>query len=93
MLEIMSLEELVSDAEDGDGYAQLALGYMYEEGDEVPRDLSLAMKWFHRAAERGVEDAMCELGRMYYYGKGTPRDLSEAFGWFMKAAELDHPVA
>ena len=40
-------------AEQGDSYAQNALGEMYREGEGCPRNTVLAYMWFDLAAARG----------------------------------------
>ena len=38
------------EAEQGDGSAQALLGFMYHDGEGVPRNYVLAAMWFHLAA-------------------------------------------
>jgi hypothetical protein len=48
--------------ENADPDCMWALGAMYKEGDGVPKNPTLAMKWMKMAADRGQPDAMKELG-------------------------------
>ena len=73
-------------AEAGDRDGQVALGWLYSSGDEVPRDKGEAVKWYRRAAEQGDLRAQLALGWLYYAGDGVKRDLHEAARWYEKAA-------
>ena len=39
------------------------------------------MKWYTRAAERGIASAQGNLGVMYAYGEGIPKDYVYAYMW------------
>ena len=52
-------------AEQGDSWAQAALGVAYEQGRGVPQDYAAAVSWYRRAAEQGNADAQLNLGFMY----------------------------
>ena len=45
------------------------------------------MKWFRKAAEKGVANAQYDLGTMYVIGQGVSQNYQEAESWFRKAAE------
>ena len=55
---------LTASAEQGNQYAQYALGKLYLLGKEVPKDRSSAIKWFQLAADRGNEYAQYFLEHM-----------------------------
>jgi len=74
-------------AEQGDAYAQFALGVMYAEGKGVPQDHAEAVRWYREVAAQGAADAQYNLGAMYAEGKGVPQDHAEAARWYHKAAE------
>ena len=86
-------EETRKQAEDGDATAQNYLGIMYAKGEEVPKDLAEAVKWFLRASEQGNASAQCNLGIMYGNGEGVPKDPVEAVKWLRKAAEQGYAKA
>lgn len=46
-----------SAAEEGNPKAQLVLGWYYYIGHGIPRDRSLAVKWYERAASKGLPEA------------------------------------
>jgi hypothetical protein len=57
------------------------------EGDNaIPKDYSLALLWYRKAAEQGNTDAQSHLGRLYEDGTGVPQDYSEAYFWANLAA-------
>jgi hypothetical protein len=74
-------------AEAGDAYAQYDLGYMYYEGEGVPRDDAEAARWIRLAADQGHAAAQVNLGVMYADGRGVPQDDAEAVRWYRLAAD------
>ena len=80
-------------AEQGEAFAQFALGDLYEYGLGVPQDYAEAMRWYRKAAEQGERLAECNLGLMYYFGRGAPRDYTEAMNWLGRAAAHGDPLA
>ena len=44
-------------AEQGNQFAQVALAYFFEWGDQVPMDKVEAAKWYRKAAEQGNQSA------------------------------------
>lgn len=81
-------EALRAAAEQGAVDAQYRLAKLYEAGDGVPADLSLAREWTERAASGGDTRAMHDLGVYYARGEGVERDDVAAFRWFRQAAEF-----
>jgi uncharacterized protein len=73
--------------------AQHGLGFMYMEGDCVPKDAAQAVHWFERAAGHGLAGSKTTLALMYAQGQGVPRDLEAARRWYLEAGfnpdELD----
>jgi len=74
-------------AEEGDQVAQSLLAMMYENGEGVRPQPTLAASWYERAARAGHPQAQFHLGRFYRDGVGVDRDSSEAFVWLSLAAE------
>lgn len=87
---VASLRQL---AEAGDRDGQVALGWLYSSGDEVPRDKGEAARWYRLAAEQGDIRAQLALGWLYYAGDGVKRDLREAAHWYEKAAAQGNGTA
>ncbi|CAN0424903.1 unnamed protein product, partial [Laminaria digitata] len=52
-------------ADDGNVWAQHSLGYLYEKGWGVEKDLAEARDWYREAAERGNANSMVNLGALY----------------------------
>jgi uncharacterized protein len=88
-----ALREWTPLAEQGDLYAQTALGIMYYEGKGIPQDYKAAINWFTLAAEQGIDLAQFNLGQMYRNGKGIPQDYENAAKWFTLAAEQGNDLA
>ena len=68
--------------------AQYNLGWMYANGQGVPRDDKTAVKWFRLAAKQGDTDAQNNLGVMYDKGQGVLQDYVRAHIWFNIAASM-----
>ena len=83
----------VSLAEQGHVVSQYNLGAMYYNGQGVPQDFKVAIKWFTLAAEQGFAAAQNDLGFMYYNGQGVPQDFKVAIKWYTLAAEQGFFVA
>lgn len=69
-------------AEKGDGEAQMAIAFMYHDGEGVPKDLRLAYMWFYLAAsllpvgEQAFDDALA--ARDLTAKRMTPEQIAEA---------------
>lgn len=72
-------------AEGGDTNAMNQLGYAYQHGRGVTKDLGQAMHWFQKAATAGNPRAMVNLGFLYERGVGVAQDYQQAMGWYLKA--------
>jgi uncharacterized protein len=66
--------------------AEFALGKLYETGDLLPRDLSLALTWYEKAANQEHVDAQLETMTAYMMGRGTAQDAKRAAQWAERAA-------
>ena len=73
-------------AENGDPWAQVSLGEMYQQGKGVPQDYVKAAYWYQAAAEQGLDLAQINLARLYDDGLGVQQDYAEAFRWYLAAA-------
>ncbi|MDR0829253.1 MAG: hypothetical protein LBN95_03965 [Prevotellaceae bacterium] len=82
-----SASDYRADAERGDKIAQYNLGYCYDNGYGVTKDLYEAFKWYKKSAEQGNAQAQFNLGVCYYNGDGVTKDLYEAVKWYKKSAE------
>ncbi len=75
-------------ADRGFAMAQYRLAKLYERGEGVQADLTVARQWTERAAGSGNRRAMHDLGVYFARGEGAPLDEAAAFRWFRQAAEL-----
>jgi putative methionine-R-sulfoxide reductase with GAF domain len=85
LAEASTWDDLHQLAEQGDPYAQFALGARYATGEEVKQDYSEAVRWFTRAADQGHVVAQATLGAYYWAGRGVPQDLGKAYFWSILA--------
>ena len=51
---VTAYNELKPFAEQGNADAQRRLGWMFDLGEGVPQDYAEAMKWYRKAADRGM---------------------------------------
>ena len=63
--EILDIDELKKQAEQGDAEAQFKLGVCYDNGNGVPQSDTEAVKWWSLAAKQGCVEANYNLGVCY----------------------------
>ena len=63
------------------------LGHIYEEGEQGPKNLIEAAKWYRKAAEAGDLDVQASLGLVLLNGTGLKQDFVEARHWCETAAK------
>ena len=80
-------------AEQGYPLAECQIGFCYQEGLGVEKDLEKALYWTRRAAEHGDRDGQFNLGCFYEDGSAVPRDLEQAAYWYRAAARQGHDLA
>ena len=80
-------------AEQGNEYAQNILGFMYEHGLVLNKNIQHALQWYRKSAEQGNALAQFNLGAMYKNGQGVEKDYSKAIEWYTKAANQSHAYA
>jgi hypothetical protein len=84
---MVTLGELLDRADQDDAAAVFELGLAHSEGVMVEKNLGLAVEYFRRAYELGVEDAIYRLALAYERGgDGLEPDLKEAFYWWRQGA-------
>lgn len=81
------------DAFGGDAAAQLKLGDLYVDGNDVPQDHGEAVKWYCLAADQGNAAAQYRLGRMSARGDHMPQNYTEALRLFRLAADQGYTKA
>ncbi|SUC29528.1 Beta-lactamase hcpA precursor [Providencia rettgeri] len=73
-------------AEKGDAYCQYAMGYLYEHGIGVERNLKQAKAWYTEAAEQEHANAQFAMGLFYHDGLGGDTDYQKAREWYERSA-------
>lgn len=82
-------------AERGDAQSQYFIGEHYELGDSgLPRDLSIALNWYYKAADKGYAAAQYKIGLFHEKGyAGLSGGIASAMPWYEKAAVSGHDAA
>eukprot|EP00298_Acanthocystis_sp_HF-20_P005471 c15625_g1_i1.p1 GENE.c15625_g1_i1~~c15625_g1_i1.p1 ORF type:complete len:365 (+),score=141.40 c15625_g1_i1:82-1095(+) len=79
----MKLEKI---ANNGDQYAQIALGYTLLHGYGVPKDPIKAYECFLKPAKQKNSVAQYWIGLMYESGEGIEKNIDEAIKWLELSA-------
>ena len=87
------IERIYQLANSGDIQARYTLGWMYNKGIGLEKDLQQALRWYKSAAQSGHLEAQINLGWLYFQGKGIKKNLLQAIKWFKKAAHQDDSSA
>ena len=66
-----TIAEFTPDAEDGDAYALVKLGFMAENGWGTSKDYQKAHDFYQRAAELESTEGYISLAKLYAYAKGV----------------------
>lgn len=75
-------------AVNGRAEGQYGLGLLHQKGWAVPRDLSVAAKWYRQAAEKNYPPAQLALAILLEDGAhGVPKDTFEAHVWYVLAVD------
>lgn len=81
-----STEDLLELAEGNNTMAQRTLGERYAMGtDGLIKDMSQAIFWWQKAADKGDIRSQNYLGQMYSQGGAVPQDMVQAHMWFSLA--------
>ena len=83
---------LTAAAKKGASRAIANLGYMYEEGLGVPKDVTKATELYERVGELEFFAAIA-LGRIYSKRSATSADQERAFKWYSVATGFDGRVS
>jgi TPR repeat protein len=67
----------------GFGEACLAIGQMYQRGEDLPQNLQLAAAWYRKAVEQRNNEALVNLAALYL----NAADYGQARGWCEAAAK------
>lgn len=83
-----AIEELMPEAQVGDTYAQVKIGFMYENGWGVNKDLSVAKDWYERAVAADDPDGHIALAKLAAYGRGMEKNVKFAEALLLRAADM-----
>lgn len=72
-------------AQQGNVFAQFALGKMYRFGQGRMPDYAQAFAWYQKAAQQNYAVAQSHFGEMYEQGLGVEKNLSMAKNWYQVA--------
>jgi TPR repeat protein len=67
--------------------AESHVGWVYSQGDGVPKNYDEAVSWYRKAAEHGNASGQANLGFMYINGRGVQKDLAAGAKWVQAAAD------
>ena len=81
------IDYLMRAAEHGNQYAPYRLGKLFLSGEQVKKNLNMAVKWFEKAASAGNPFAHYALGKLYLLGQNVPRDEELALQHLQYAAD------
>ena len=74
--------------------AQRTLGERFAMGTEgVAKDMSQAILWWQKAADKGDAVAQYNPGQVYFHGAGALQDLDQSHMWFSLAAASSKETA
>lgn len=85
----MQIEQMMSDAAQGDADAQYRLGTALLNGKTVKRDPALAVQYFSAAAQQDHPAALFNLGLCYENGYGVPIKRRLSADYYRRAAAFD----
>jgi TPR repeat protein len=77
-------------ADAGNANAMTALGWLYDNGMGVEKDLKQAADWYRKGADAGNALGMNNLGVDYENGIGVEKDPKQAADWYRKAADAGY---
>jgi TPR repeat protein len=85
------LDALISEAEMGDGGAMLIVGFLYQHGFLLPRDSNMAIEWYCKAANNGLNVASYLISTLCDYSDKI--ESEKAIEYISLAAKKDVVVA
>jgi uncharacterized protein len=83
------LNDLISQAKNGNAEIQFQLARIYDDGKLVPRDFDKAIYWYQKAALNKYEEAQFTLGYFYCRGIGVKKNKEIANEWLIKSKRSD----
>jgi FOG: TPR repeat, SEL1 subfamily len=90
---VLAAQNILKSAELGFDKAQQLIGIMYERGEGLEKNLSLAFQWTKKAAEQENTRAQIMMGMFYIKGQVVTANTDEAIRWTQRAAQNGDPDA
>lgn len=87
------MDELLAQARDGDGTAQLILANFYKNGINTPVHYQKSAHWYYKAAKQGLSMAQLAYGIALEQGRGVEKNPSLAVQYYKAAVKQDEPEA
>ena len=87
-----ALRYLTVASENGDAISQFTLGFMYWSGRGTDPDHDTAFKWFLKAAEQDVPEAMYNVAKILLM-KDFEKNKDEAVQWLKRSADAGYDTA
>ncbi len=78
-------------AKQDNGKALYFLGWMYEHGQGVKKDYTVAENYYKKCISVSKDyrsGSLLRLGHIHYYGNGVEENYSEAYAYFFASADL-----
>ena len=82
MTDVENFNLTLKKAEKGDSNAQCTIGYYYETGKGVTKNIYEAVRWYEKSANQGNAIALYNLGCCYFNGNGVKRDYKLALKYY-----------
>ena len=84
--EITDIADLIRRAKAGETLAQYDLACYYDS-EAGGWDYAAAVRWYRKAAEQGVAEAMFAMAQCYRFGEGVRKSARLERKWLLAAAE------
>ncbi len=68
------------------------LGYAYQHGIGIEKDIQKAIELYQKGIDQGSASAKSNLGYLYLMGEGVPKEYTKAMKLFQEAADENHIV-
>jgi uncharacterized protein len=82
-----AISEFKPEAELDNTYAQIKIGFMYENGWGVDKDFIQALEYYESAARAGNPEGLISIAKLYAYGKGVDRNEERAINNLLLAVK------
>ncbi len=89
----ITFNEQLKKADNGDAHSQYIVGYAYFSGKNVPKDYSLAFKYYALSAAQEHPSGLTALALCYENGMGTTKDMAKAISLYKQAIDKGSAVA